>query len=336
MRIILSIAFLLVFKIGAAQLNLVVNPSFEDTFLCPSNQNVTKTNHWYSLCGSPDFFFPTMTANLGCIEQIAMWNDWGGGGYTAWTNNWGSQLPHSGLSYIGEVVQEAGEVTMGILSDTLRVGKKYAVSFYCSLSDAYYTPTGGYGMDLIGFCFTKDSLANSLSNVSCLEILPYLTYDAGNQSGNFLTDTANWMLVQDTFVARGGEKYFAVGNFNAPNTQYVGSNTPTFCYYFFDDFDVHCIDCNDTTPPPPPPPPPDPQILVQPNLGNGNFPYVGEFPENSRLLVYNMLGQIVFEQYINPGYQTGNIFLPAAAGMYVYSFEAQGKILKYGKLMKGE
>ena len=52
-----------------------------------------------------------------------------------------------------------------------------------------------------------------------------------NTPSNFITDTANWVSFNGTFIAQGGERFVILGNFNDSTQsvdtvyQYYGSNT---------------------------------------------------------------------------------------------------------------
>jgi len=320
-RLTLLVLVLIPFLV-VGQVNLVLNPSFEDTFRCAADSNVVKTKMWFSpTTGSPDLYYPTIQGNPSCADQIPQY--WGGGGYT---NNLGYCLPRTGDAYAGMYVMAGGEFLANRLSDSLRPGKTYSVSFYVSLGDFYYSQ-GGQGLDLINLCFLEDSITDYTANDWMY--LGTLTDDAGNQAGNFLTDTAGWMLVQDTFIADGGERYFVLGNIDTANTQYVNSLTPTTCYYYFDDFDVHCIDCTADTSEPPG----YPEISVTPTLTSGQITLSGDFPEGSQFEVYNMLGQRIYYNELHSGNQSHILFLTLADGSYLFRVHVAGTTLKSGKIV---
>jgi hypothetical protein len=72
--------------------------------------------------------------------------------------------------------------------------------------------------------------------------MPY-TPQIQNTSANPLTSKAQWMLVQDTLYAQGGELYMTIGNFMADSlsdTVFVGGgiNQWDYAYYYIDDVSV--------------------------------------------------------------------------------------------------
>lgn len=304
--------------IAGGQINLVPNPSLEDTFRCPSDSNVIKTKKWFNPTnyGTPDFFYVANQGNSICLDQAPA--HWGGGGYN---NAWGNQTPHSGLAYAGMAVSQGSELMESPLSDSMIAGKKYAVSFYVSVGDLW-----GSGLDLIGVSFLPDS---TVDYTGAGTLPATLTNDAGNQSGNIITDTLGWSLVADTFVANGGEKYFILGNIDVANTQYYNSPNPTAVYFYFDDFDIHCVDCSTSVPVIPD----YPEISLTPNPSNGEFILKGNFPLGSKIEFYNLLGQRLSEIEIAEGNQSLPISLQLAQGVYFYEITTGEKKMKSGKIV---
>jgi hypothetical protein len=308
-------------KKTAAQ-NLVVNGDFESYFLCPSSPNVYKANQWFNptQCGTPDYFHADLSGNPGCASQS--FAQWGGGGYN---NLWGYQIPRSGNAYGGMYPAQGAEMMAGKLSDSLRAGKTYAVSFYTVLGETYYNQ--GKSMDLIAIDFMTDSITDYTT--TCWQYLGTLEVDVTNQPGRFLNDTLNWMLVADTFLAEGGEKYFVLANIDTLNTQFSNSNPGGGCYYYFDDFDVHCIDCTSDTSDPPV----YPEITITPTLTQGELLLSGNFPSGTKFEVYDVLGQLVFYDELQSGNQNQSVFLPLGAGIYTCRVMAEGSLLKAEKVV---
>jgi hypothetical protein len=303
--------------------NLVVNGDFETYTLCNTDSVLPKAEAWYTPnCGTPDYFHALVNGNTLCTAQYPAL--WGGGNYA---NAWGYQTPFDGLGYAGFVVANGGEFMAGRLSDTLRAGRSYEVSFFTSLCDNYFNQ-GAQGLDLIQVSFNADSITD-YNSATCWYYISTLSSDAGNWNGNYLTDTSGWMLVRDTFTAVGGERYFVVGNIDTASTLYYNSSTPTFCYYYFDDFDVHCIDCTSDTSEPPV----YPQITITPTLTQGELVLSGNFPVGAKFEVYDVLGQLVFYDELQIGNQNQSIFLPLGAGVYTCRVMAEGSLLKAEKVV---
>lgn len=172
----------------------------------------------------------------------------------------------------------------------------------------------------------QDSVTN-YNSLSCWTYLGTLHVDAGNQAGNIITDTMSWVLVQDTFIAEGGERYMIIGNIDTAGTQY--SNAQIGSYYYFDDFDVHCIDCTSDTSEPPT----YPEFSLTPTITGGKITLSGNFSEGTQFEIFDMLGQRVFYDEIPSGNNSHEMFLTLANGSYVYCLKAGGTTLITGKLV---
>jgi hypothetical protein len=69
-----------------------------------------------------------------------------------------------------------------------------------------------------------------------LQYQPQITFDS------IIRDTVNWVEIQGTFLASGGEKFITIGNFYADsNTLYdsVTNNFNGYSYYYFDDISIY-------------------------------------------------------------------------------------------------
>ncbi len=173
--------------------NLVLNPSFEDTILCSSYQGPPQLpcSSWYwATGGSVDYF------NNYCGDLVF---------YSVPANAFGFQYAKTGTAYCGlalylnPILQPNGyrEYLGGQLSDTLKQGHTYCVSFYVVKADSswYYTSN-------IGIYLSPDSSVDYSTALN----LPY-TPQIVNTNG-IIYDTLNWTQVSGTYVAGGGGKIF--------------------------------------------------------------------------------------------------------------------------------
>jgi len=221
-----SILSLLLSTRGTAQVNLVPNPGFEDTLGCVSaiNQFQGYVSKWMG--NSPSYF------NDSCPSVQTGIPD----------NIWGYQFPHNGRAYAGIHTYSMATFVSDMnkrdymyvpLTDSLRAGKTYAVSFYVNLAN-----NCEYACNNIGAWFSPT--APNL-NGSLLRVTPQL--DNLTQS---LTDTLGWTKVNALVVAKGGERFMTIGNFRsdsvalytymhaAPNNTYNWLNS----FYYIDDVSV--------------------------------------------------------------------------------------------------
>jgi len=210
--------------------NLVLNPSFEDTIACPTTTAIPmQCEYWYTAnIGSPDYFSEQPDIFCG-TSPVPL-------------SNVGFQYARTGVAYVGLApfvsttfpsFANRREYIGGILSDTLKQGHEYCVSFYVSVAEKLK-----YVVDGIGLFLSTDSAVDYTINTN-LSFVPQIS----NPSGNIIYDTLNWMQISGTYIANGGEKYFTIGNFNDDTNTLVDSTSGTLmgAYLFIDDVSV--IDC---------------------------------------------------------------------------------------------
>ncbi len=210
--------------------NLVPNPSFEDTLDC------------FDHFGAPEAAFPWFTPTY-CTPDYYTPNS--NCGYPSLNNPSGFQLPHSGVAYMAGY-QWSGNFRdyFGIrLDSTLQSNVKYKAGFYVSRAEKFK-----YAIDKIGIYFSADT-AGFYGNL-CEQL--YFTPQVENASGNILSDTANWTLITQTFLAVGGEQFLTIGNFrDSANTTVVIADSNALyygAYYYIDDVFVYrCDTCSITS-----------------------------------------------------------------------------------------
>ncbi|MBS1922395.1 MAG: hypothetical protein JST71_03320 [Bacteroidetes bacterium] len=229
-RLVILIS-LVVFKSNAQ--NLVLNPSFENTIPCWIFINLgtwqMQCTNWYSASGgSPDYFSETydqMCYALPVPQSTA-----------------GYQYARTGVAYVGlgpfvSTTLPNGanrrEYVGGELSDTLKHGHEYCVSFYVSVAERLK-----YVVDGIGLYLSVDSAVDYTINTN----LPYIP-QISNAAGNIIYDTLNWVQISGTYIASGGEKHLIIGNFKDDANTAVDSTSGTLvgAYFFIDDVSV--VDC---------------------------------------------------------------------------------------------
>ncbi|HRH84398.1 MAG TPA: T9SS type A sorting domain-containing protein [Bacteroidia bacterium] len=220
--------------IKADSQNLVLNPSFEDTIACPTTTAIPmQCEYWYTAnIGSPDYFSEQPDIFCG-TSPVPL-------------SNAGYQYARTGIAYVGLGTFVSSIFPNGInrreyiggeLSDTLKQGHEYCVSFYISVAEELKYVTDGIGLYL-----SIDSAVDYTINTN-LPFVPQIS----NPSGNIIYDTLNWVQISGTYIANGGEKYFTIGNFkDDANTliDSINNNVPQSRYvsYLFID-DVSVIDC---------------------------------------------------------------------------------------------
>jgi hypothetical protein len=204
-----------VFVCSAPLTNLVANPGFENVTGCPLHSQIHLAPPWYSpTSATPDLFHacspqPPFPVSVGVP-----------------TNFFGNQTPYGGQAYGGGFMfgSDYREYLATPLSAPLIAGQTYEVSFHVSLAES-----SGYAIDRMGAYFTGGQFL--------------FGPQVQNPLNNFLADTNNWMLVQGTFTATGGQDQLLIGNFsNDTNTARItaGGSGP-HAYYYVDDVTVKQI-----------------------------------------------------------------------------------------------
>lgn len=149
-------------------------------------------------------------------------------------NDQGWQQPHSGNGYAGLVLKafflaDYREYLTEPLVHPLIGGKAYYASFYVSLANDVC------GIKQIGAYFSIDPPQFEFGNFAPLvNDIPQVEHN-----GTFLSDTAQWMLIEGCFIAQGGENFITIGNFhsnaNTPFDPLCTYSISTLTYYYLDD-----------------------------------------------------------------------------------------------------
>ena len=196
------------------QVNLVLNPSFEDTavHLVHGGNNIKDARYWnsldtlssYSICRStfvsvynsdPSFHIPSnntffyqwpRTGNSCAFIEIYGWDPWLG---------------------------EYRNYTQGRFKQKLLANHQYCVSFYVNLSNK-----ATRAIDRIG-AYIDDGTIDSIS--ACSHPIPYIIPQIENPAFNYISDTLNWVKVEGVYTASGHERFITIGNF------YSNANTHT-------------------------------------------------------------------------------------------------------------
>lgn len=208
--------------------NLVINGSFEDT--SRHSNGILIANDWSAATSSsPDFFHPFRTGN-----------------FTAPISAVGNQPASEGIGYFGFIVYssysyEGREYLQGKLSTPLQQDSIYCFQLYLSLADS-----SNYAIKRnLGVYFSNQRVDSSQIQHRLLHLSPQITFD----TTTFFIDKQNWVALNGGYKARGGERYFTIGNFNPDSlldtlrmpfggSQFYHYNT----YYFIDDVSLVACD----------------------------------------------------------------------------------------------
>lgn len=237
---VLCVLTLCNFPITAQSVNLVNNPSFEEFEKCP--QDYTPQDHSHKLI--PGWGYPTIATP----DYFNRCSPSRADGVSVPKNFAGESEPRTGDAYVGAILSGTDdgyrEYIQGTLSEPLKEGKKYCITYYYKL--ASYSK---FAVDQLSFYFSDIEIKSGV-NVN----LPYKP-QMNNTQGLFLDNIDEWEEVCTVYTAEGGESFFIIGNFKSySNTNYVATDknmknlrNKSYAYYFFDDISVrpldNCTDC---------------------------------------------------------------------------------------------
>jgi gliding motility-associated-like protein len=224
MRQIITIALIL---IGFTSFAQITNPGFESHNGMPSNVGQYYLADGWSNAGSsasdPDYYH-YFGSQGGDIPQtpVASINSWEGNAIM-------------GAALCGQPGNNYREYLSNELSAPLQVGMRYLVSFRMTNGDLAQLSAGGYGVSNIGVAFS-DMSAAQVGN-SPLMVTPTFELDT-------LFYSKDWRHVQFAFVAVDAARFMTIGVFgtDAGKEIEVMGGTPSYGYYFFDDFRMEVID----------------------------------------------------------------------------------------------
>ncbi len=315
------ILFLSINNLGRTQ-NLVSNPGFEYYASCPEYlSQLYEAVGWFDCGIDPDYFH---------------YNSWGQ--VNVPNSVWGYQYAHSGLGMAGlgafirefPLGQANGREYIGTkLIDTLKVGKKYFISFYTNFAGNIQ----GYqkiATNKIGIRFsTKQSGGGPYR--------PALNNFAHLYTNTILSDTVNWVKISGSFIADSTYSHLTIGNFfDDFNTDTLLIGGPIYgrsaSYYYVDDICVSedSLYCNsfaginelkDE----------DKYPFVYPNPSSDEIFIETGRNANCELILFNVFGQEVIKQPLTSKTKIDVNYLNN--GTYFYIIRQNKLIIKRNKLI---
>jgi outer membrane protein OmpA-like peptidoglycan-associated protein len=240
--IVAKAVFIILFAVNTGNItaqsseNLVINNSFEKYEACPETHNPENMSHklvpgWsYPSTAAPDYFNACSGGDAGVPNNFA-----------------GVSEANSGKAYVGAILSGTDEgrreYIQGQLIKPMLAGKKYCVSFFYRLASG-----SQLAVDQISVYFSNTEVITT--SEEALPLVPQLN----NLDGLFLDNIEGWHEICYVYDAKGGEKYFTIGNFkNVENTNYVvidknisNQRNKKYAYYYFDDVVIRALEnCND-------------------------------------------------------------------------------------------
>jgi hypothetical protein len=302
--------------------NLVYNGYFEIYSNCPtarstpSNLQLDYATGWLTSASTPDYYNTCASISSQVNVPYSIY------GY--------QQDCCGGIGYAGEFMLDINFANSGDreyiytkLIDTLKAGHKYLASMYVSKADGW-----NYAVATIGMLFTDTAI-----------VLPYpqsfINATPQIKNTTLLTDTLNWILIQDTVTAVGNETYVTIGNFNTSATcdsVNIGGNGnySNFAYYYIDGvsvYDVATLGIEQVVGN-------NGQVIVYPNPNNGSMMLDYTIKDDARLEMTDITGNLVGIYNLpatgtNLQIQNNNL----QSGMYLYRVISNNIIIKQGKIV---
>jgi hypothetical protein len=313
--------------------NLVHNPSFEYLTSCPfETWQLLKAYPWFDGYATPgvDIYGSNWIFNSCAIFGVNSSPKMSAFAGVP-KNGWGNQLPRTGNGYAGIRLINVGEFSNiktyleVSLTDALQAGERYCVDFYISRMEK-----AGSTTKVLQAYFTTDTFkvakAITFNNEKAEIAIPNVQFTYKHPT--WLNDTQGWMQVSGSFVAKGGERFMSIGNFEHSDTASFITDHPEYnldiaCYYI-DDVSVYRCSRDFIT-----------ATAPARSIGVASVqPAVGRFsvqnmPPNTSLWLYNGLGQLV---YYSPDYKN-NFALEGYAGIYFYKIIDANKQQYNGKFV---
>lgn len=259
-------------------LNFISDPGFDECILTGATP-VYNCDNINAICPVYSSFAKWQRATNGSTDQYKSCGAPGGSPFNQFTptNAMGYQVPRSYDGYGGFIAYSDNPFSTGQYREyfknpwtstggglSLEEGEEYCFSCYVSLADTSYYAVHQLGV-LVGGIW--DYL-----NPTYSEGVATITPTYSTPADQLLSDTADWIQIQFTFIANGGENHVVIGNFNddtISNIQTVRdtagtSQTTELAYYYIEDVcltkigDSFCDGCPKT----------DPDITITDTLAN--------------------------------------------------------------------
>lgn len=193
--------------------NLVPNPSFEEINSCPEDYGaIEEAEGWTALNFTPDLFSI-------CTKKAAI---------SVPVNFFGKQKAATGNSYAGLLMYHERsplEVISCRLSEPVKKGERYLVSFKASLAEEY----SNYTSNNLCILFTNDPTEVLNSKKSHLRYI------------KLLNNSRDWVTIADTIVADDNYNFLVLGNlYGKDNTlvKKIQNGAYPAAYYYIDDIEV--------------------------------------------------------------------------------------------------
>jgi hypothetical protein len=196
-----------------AQVNYVLNPSFEQYKQCPEDfDEIELANYWNGIDTTWNPITDSSIYTPYCLPEYC--NSCSHDMHCCAVPSTESyyQFPRTGNGMVQEgmywdnssVIQYSRDYLQGRFSNNLIAGKSYCVTFFVSLEDY-----SCYAVNNIGAYLDDGSIDTAIVNCSKVQT----QYTPQVLIHTIVRDTLNWVMIQGSFIAQGNEKFITIGNF---------------------------------------------------------------------------------------------------------------------------
>ncbi len=239
--------------------NLVSNPGFEDVIQIPHSgvSLLSKSTHWnseelvlkdsYFNYGINGYLVLKSHSIIGCWKRFELPKPRTGNAMAMFSPSFFTT--GKGITNI-----KTGDKLQGMLTDTLIPDRLYCIRFYFYYSSLSWDPVEELGI----YFYKEGEFPKSTFDFANIRVEPQLSL-----KDSTLSITGKWHLFSMIYKAKGGEKYFLIGNFiqriysdkrEIPNLnrtikagRHSGKKFKSYNmdYYFLDDFEIFPTNVND-------------------------------------------------------------------------------------------
>ena len=197
---------MLIFFHSSAQVNYVLNPSFEDYTQCPIDYDqIIYAMHWSSIDSLALHLFPS-------DGQPDYCNICGYGAGAVPHSFTFYHYPHTGNGFAQITTFSANDPNQlykrdylqGRLYQPLTAGKSYCVSFFTTLTQIAIYADGNIG------AYLDSGLIDTTTCPGCIQSF----FHPQVVETSIINDTLNWVKVEGTFIADGTERFITIGNYS--------------------------------------------------------------------------------------------------------------------------
>jgi hypothetical protein len=229
----------------SAQINLINDPSFEDTICTPDFCNLSNQYNFLKYWKALDSIKPWK-----CNFVIVTMN---GIGYGLPQNQWCFQFPKNGITsmYMGFIFVPDNfnkrSLCRSKLKSKLILGQTYCAKMYVNPTERY----SRYTQDGIAMYFDNGQL-DTICAMDSSGVYTFVQPQVSNPQGNIIMDTVGWTLVSGTFVANGTEEFITIGNFksdaNTDTAVILPSSTALGCELLIEDVSLYPVNASNWLP----------------------------------------------------------------------------------------